>query len=494
MSRLKPPPYSFTFGLKPNTLGIITFAVLLFLTCYFSVKQYNITTDRESFVAYTLVNEAKNRMQEVFSYSVSATELLSFLVKEYDDEAINNFDSIAAKILKAQKYIDAIELLPNGVICCVYPLAGNEPVIGYNILEDPTRNREAFEAIERRHLFFAGPFTLRQGGTAVLGRLPIFKNEKFWGFSAVLIHLSTLLKSANIDTVAHNGFRFQLSKINPNTGKEEFFLKENGEGEKTYTAQVIIPSGEFKLSVTRMEKSSALYETIPIFAFGLLLSFTGAGFIRAMSRAPVTLGQKLNQSEKNYRKVFENTSEGIFRSTMEGKLILANPSLAKLFGYESADEMMNLVDNIGDQLYYAQEDRERLLGELLVKGSINKMEVQSFTRDKEKIWVSISAHLSYEKNNTISYIEGTITDITVRKNDRDKLNEQFEVLMKYAFINSHEVRAHVATLLGLVNLFKEGHITEEERDQVIKLIASETAELDKVIRGLSSLINEVEDY
>ncbi|MCB0490955.1 MAG: PAS domain S-box protein [Cyclobacteriaceae bacterium] len=494
MPRLNLSTHSFTSGLKPNTLGILTFILLLFLTSYFSVKQYNITTDRESFEAYALVNEAKNRMQEVFSYSISATELLAFLVQEYDDEAINDFDSIAAKILQAQKFIDAIELLPGGTICCVYPLKGNEPVIGYNILEDPTRNREAFEAIERRQLFFAGPFALKQGGTAVVGRLPIFKGEKFWGFSAVLIKLSTLLEAANIDTLAHNGFQFQLSKINPNTGKEEFFLKENEKGKKTYTSQMTIPSGEFKLSVTRLDKSSAVKETIPIFVFGLLLSFTAAGFIRAMSKAPVFLGQKLDQSEKNYRKVFENTSEGIFRSTMEGKLLLANPSLARLFGYDSPDEMINLVENIGDQLYYSPQERERFLGDLLLKGAVTKMEFQSLTRDKKKIWISISAHLSYEKDNTISYIEGTITDITVRKNDRDKLNEQFEVLMKYAFINSHEVRAHVATLLGLVNLFNEGHITDKEKDDVIKLIAAETAALDKVIRGLSTLINEVEEY
>ena len=154
MPRLNLSTHSFTSGLKPNTLGILTFILLLFLTSYFSVKQYNITTDRESFEAYALVNEAKNRMQEVFSYSISATELLAFLVQEYDDEAINDFDSIAAKILQAQKFIDAIELLPGGTICCVYPLKGNEPVIGYNILEDPTRNREAFEAIERRNKRF----------------------------------------------------------------------------------------------------------------------------------------------------------------------------------------------------------------------------------------------------------------------------------------------------------------------------------------------------
>lgn len=494
MSRLKMSSHTFMPGLKPNTLGILTFFLLLFLTCYFSIKQYNATTDRESFKAYTLVNEAKNRIQEVFSYSISATELLAFMVLEYGDETIHKFDAVAAKILQAQKHIDAIELLPNGVICCVYPLEGNEPVIGYNILEDPTRNREAFEAIERKELFFAGPFALKQGGTAVLGRLPIFKDGKFWGFSAVLIKLSTLLAAANIDTLAHNGFQFQLSKINPNTGKEEFFLKENKKGKKTYSSQVIIPSGEFKLSIARMDKSNALSETIPIFIFGLLLSFTGAWFIRAMSKAPVFLGQKLDQSERNYRKVFENTSEGIFRSTMEGKLLLANPSLARLFGYDSPEEMLRLVENIGDQLYFSPEDRERFLGDLLVKGAVTKMEFQSLTRDKEKIWISVSAHLSYRKDKSISYIEGTITDITVRKNDRDKLNEQFEVLMKYAFINSHEVRAHVATLLGLVNLFKGGYITEEEKDKVIKLIASETNELDKVIRGLSTLINEVEEY
>ncbi|MEP2667915.1 MAG: PAS domain S-box protein [Cyclobacteriaceae bacterium] len=493
MTRLKSPSI-FALGLRPNTLGILTFVLLLFLTGYFSLKQYNITTDRETFEAYTLVNEAKNRIQEVFSYSISATELLSFLVQEYDEKVINDFDSIASKILKPQQYIDALELLPNGIICCVYPLEGNEPVIGYNILEDPTRNREAFEAIERKELFFAGPFTLKQGGTALLGRLPIFKDGKFWGFSAVLIHLSTLLEAANIDTLAHNGFRFQLSKINPNTGKEEYFLKENDAGTKTYTSQVIIPSGELKISVVRLDNSHAIKETIPILIFGLLLSFTGAAFVRIMSKMPVTLGQKLDQTERKYKEVFENTSEGIFRSTMDGKLLLANPSLARLFGYESPEEMLEQVENIGDQLYYSTEDRERMLGDLLVKGSVTKMEFQSLTKDKKKLWISVSAHLSYEQNNTISYIEGTITDVTVRKNDRDKLNEQFEVLMKYAFINSHEVRAHVATLLGLVNLFKEGHITEEEKDHVIKLIGSETAALDKVIRGLSSLINEVEEY
>lgn len=47
-------------------------------------------------------------------------------------------------------------------------------------------------------MFFAGPFQLKQGGIAVIGRLPVYKNNKFWGFSAVIIKLETLLKQSGI--------------------------------------------------------------------------------------------------------------------------------------------------------------------------------------------------------------------------------------------------------------------------------------------------------
>ncbi|HPI80462.1 MAG: hypothetical protein KF717_01455 [Cyclobacteriaceae bacterium] len=144
---------------RPNVIAIINFVALLALTCYFSIAQYRATADREFLMAQALVNEARTDIQEAISYSISATELLSFFVQE-DDDALTEFDSMAKRILKVQKHIDALQLLPDGVICCVYPLEGNQSVVGYNILEDPNHRKDALQAIGRKQLFFSGPLTL----------------------------------------------------------------------------------------------------------------------------------------------------------------------------------------------------------------------------------------------------------------------------------------------------------------------------------------------
>ena len=76
---------------RPNVIAIINFVALLALTCYFSIAQYRATADREFLMAQALVNEARTDIQEAISYSISATELLSFFVQE-DDDALTEFD------------------------------------------------------------------------------------------------------------------------------------------------------------------------------------------------------------------------------------------------------------------------------------------------------------------------------------------------------------------------------------------------------------------
>src|SRR5690606_19341300 len=139
--------------------------------------------DRSSLIQET--NAVRERLQTDLSYSLSATKTLAYLVDEY--AVREDFDRVGREILESDRYVDAIHLTRKDVITHVYPLKGNENALGLDILQEDYTREEARKAIERKDIYFAGPLNFRQGGVGVVGRIPIFKDGEFWGFSAVLI-------------------------------------------------------------------------------------------------------------------------------------------------------------------------------------------------------------------------------------------------------------------------------------------------------------------
>jgi PAS domain S-box-containing protein len=162
--------------------------------------------------------------------------------------------------------------------------------------------------------------------------------------------------------------------------------------------------------------------------------------------------------------------------------------MVKMFEYESEKQMLQHIQNIGRQLYVNQSDRENIISQLKRQGIIKDYEFQARTFTGKTIWIIVNAHNVYDENGDVAYLEGTTTDITQRKTDQERLRNHFEILNKYAFINSHEVRAHVATMLGLMNLSFSEYISEDEKGQVMQHLYDETSKLDLVIRNLSELI------
>lgn len=271
---------------RPGLYSLITFILISSLIFLLIKGQYQKLENRNHARDREVLEGVKNRLQAALNQSLSATQSLSFLVSKNGLTA--NFDSAAASLLSYNHYIDALQLVPGGVIKYVYPREGNEAVLNYNILKDPGRNKEAYKAIQLRKLFFAGPFSLRQGGIGVVGRLPVFVDNKFWGFSAVVIKLETLLNSAGIDTGWVSGYKFQLSKINAETGKEEYFLPRHSKPlEKSVS--VMVPDGEWKLSVVSDTDKSAISEIFPLIILGILFTILFTWFIWIILKRPAEL-------------------------------------------------------------------------------------------------------------------------------------------------------------------------------------------------------------
>jgi len=120
-------------------------------------------------------------------------------------------------------------------------------------------------------------------------------------------------------------------------------------------------------------------------------------------------------TERKYRGFFENAVEGVYQSTVEGRYLDANPSLAKLYGYATPAEMMAAIGNIAREVYVRPEMRRRFQGMIERDGEVRGLEYQVRRRDGKILWISENARVVRDPKGRVLYYEGTIRDVTLLK-------------------------------------------------------------------------------
>jgi PAS domain S-box-containing protein len=149
--------------------------------------------------------------------------------------------------------------------------------------------------------------------------------------------------------------------------------------------------------------------------------------------------EERRRAEEKYRSIFENAVEGIFQTTVEGKFLTANPAMARMLGYESREEMLSSISNIGDQLYALPERREEIYQRALQDGFVSGFEVELLRKDGSPVWVSVNARTVYDAQGDVAGYEGTVEDITERKRAEEALREIREAERRRIARELHDV-------------------------------------------------------
>lgn len=134
----------------------------------------------------------------------------------------------------------------------------------------------------------------------------------------------------------------------------------------------------------------------------------------------------LREAEERYRSIFENASEGIFQSTLTGTYISVNPALARIYGYELIDELINSVQTIARQIYVDPQRRHEFIAEMNRYNKVSRFESQVYRQDGTMIWVSENARAVRDPQGNLLYYEGTVVDITARKIAEERLRYEQE--------------------------------------------------------------------
>lgn len=152
------------------------------------------------------------------------------------------------------------------------------------------------------------------------------------------------------------------------------------------------------------------------------------GFLTDITRQ-VNAYQRLMVSEERYRNIFNNSSIGIYQTTPEGTYRTVNKAFAYIFGFDSPEQMVEDVKNIGIQLYANPDDRTKIV-ELLNKEpwEISNFETQGKKRDGTLFWASINARKVMDPVSGQQYFEGSCSDITDKKEAQIALDQHSRLI------------------------------------------------------------------
>jgi signal transduction histidine kinase len=320
MSRFN-PPYNQNSGLKyfridslvgkiknPKLAACIVFIGLLVLAQFLSYQNYIISENKLRDEMQNELVVVKDKLNSFLKSSLVVTKTLAYLVENYGEP--KNFQSIGKNLLSGNKYIDALELTKQGEITHVYPIKGHEPALGYDILKDSLTRKEGLKAIQKKELFFAGPLKLKQGNHGIVGRSAIFRDGKFIGFSVVVVKLDALIKKIGLHNSENRKFAFQLSKTNPNTGKEEYFLPNAIHEAGKHSLSIYIPEGKWRIFIHSKENPNRT-NLLLLSSIGLIISLLAACFVYYFVNQPLVLSRLVAEKTQQIKE-----TESILRDSL----------------------------------------------------------------------------------------------------------------------------------------------------------------------------------
>jgi phosphoserine phosphatase RsbU/P len=135
----------------------------------------------------------------------------------------------------------------------------------------------------------------------------------------------------------------------------------------------------------------------------------------------------LLDAEEKYHGIFDHLVEGIFQTTPEGRYLLANAALARIYGYASPDELMRSLTDIEHSLYVDAGRRDEFIRLMQESDTIAGFESQIYRKDGSVIWISENCRAIRDGGGKIVYYEGTVEDITQRRQAEEDLRRSESV-------------------------------------------------------------------
>jgi PAS domain S-box-containing protein len=164
------------------------------------------------------------------------------------------------------------------------------------------------------------------------------------------------------------------------------------------------------------------------------------------------------KAERKYRSIFENALEGIYQTTLDGRILSANPAFARILGYHSPEQLMEEIVDIGEQHWKNPDARQEMVRKLLEHGIVTAFETRMVRRDGQLIWVQINGRPVYDASGNLMHLEGMVQDVTEKMHLENQIRQtqKMEAIGTLAGGIAHDFNNMLGVIIGCTELAMDG--------------------------------------
>ncbi|WP_088329596.1 ATP-binding protein [Lacimicrobium sp. SS2-24] len=482
----------------------IAIPVLLSAVLFFADQLYLLQYQEEEReeVAQS-VAEVKWHLESRILQNIQVVQGLNASIATEPDMTQQRFAELARIILRGGPQLRNVGAAPGLVMKLMYPMKGNEAVIGLDFrgLEDQWGGVR--QAIERGELVFAGPVNLVQGGQGLIGRIPVYKENsgELWGLISAVLDLEKLYQSVGLDDL--NGLSVWLAKENSDGEPGEIFW---GEASSLINAPVInriyIPGNNWLLLAGPEQGWSRQAPGTPLLRAVLILFWL---LLSAAVFWPTRLMLRERQNQQHFRALFQFSPIGMaLKNWHDGQFVAVNPAMAAMLEIEpkallgkreediqlSPPNPVNTKRKVEFKQGYSgpferqylnrwQQPVETRCYELLVdegsKGRFVWLVVEDVSQQKrtERMQQEFISTVSHELRTPLTSIAGSLGLIASGK--LGELPEKVLNLINIAMRNTQNLHLLINDLLDLEKL-STGNMSMNIEPVSVRSVVQETAE------------------
>lgn len=190
-----------------------------------------------------------------------------------------DWQPLTTAIMQKASSIRNIAIAPDNIVQFVYPLTGNEAIVGFDYRTSAEQFRTIEMAKNSKSVFIAGPLTLVQGGTAVIARVPVFSHlqQDYWGTCSVVIDMDKLFATAGLNSLYQQAKVAIRGKDATGAAGAVFFGEESTFFQAFAQENIRLLSGSWQIAIAedpeiQLHDNKLLVLTVRVIGYGLCLA------------------------------------------------------------------------------------------------------------------------------------------------------------------------------------------------------------------------------